>query len=60
MLRTSPQHRSLLQDYLTDLRRNRKTAPLSVRFRQTDESLAESSSAVRVHLEKMASNADNR
>lgn len=60
MLRTSPQHRSLLQDYLTDLRRNRKTAPLSVRFRQTDESLAESSSAVRVHLEKIASNADNR
>ena len=54
MLRTTPERRRLLQDYLTDLRRNPKAAPLSVRLRHAEGSAVACSAAVKDHLERTA------
>jgi hypothetical protein len=60
LLRTTPDRRKLLQDYLTDLRRDPKTAPLSARLRQAEGSPAALAAAVRGHLEQIAATTDDR
>ncbi len=60
LLRTTPERRQLLQDYLTDLRRDPKTPPLSARLRRSEGSSAELSATVRAHLEQLAAMDDDR
>ncbi len=54
MMRTTPERRKLLQNYLADVRRDGKTAPLSVRLRQSETSTTVCLAAVRAHLEQLA------
>lgn len=53
LLNTTPQRRRLLQDYLTDVRRDGQTAPLSARLRHTEGLGADLSAAIRTHLESL-------
>jgi len=54
LLRTTPQRRRLLQDYLADVRRDGQTAPLSARLRYAEGSGTDLSAIVRAHLETLA------
>ncbi|MFM1997415.1 MAG: hypothetical protein RLZZ111_1802 [Planctomycetota bacterium] len=54
LLRTTPERRRLLQDFLTDVRRDAKTAPLSVRIRQAESATPDLSAMLRAHVESLA------
>jgi hypothetical protein len=53
LLNTTPQRRRLLQDYLTDVRRDVKTAPLSSRLRHTEGLSTDLAATLRAHLESL-------
>lgn len=53
MLRSSPERAEILQDYLADLRRDGKTAPLPLRLARAEGSLAACAAAVRAHVEAL-------
>ena len=53
LLRTTPQRRRLLQDYLADLRRDGETAPLSARLRYIEGSGTDLAVMLREHLESL-------
>jgi hypothetical protein len=53
MLRSSPERAEILQDYLADLRRDGKTAPLPLRLVRSEGSLAACAAAVRAHVEAL-------
>ena len=53
LLNTTPQRRRLLQDYLTDVRRDGQTAPLSARLRHTEGLGTDHAAAIRAHLESL-------
>jgi hypothetical protein len=53
LLHTTPERRRLLQDYLADVRRDVKTAPLSVRLRHA-EGPVDLAAAISAHLESLA------
>lgn len=53
LLNTTPQRRRLLQDYLTDVRRDGQTAPLSARLRHTEGLSADLATTLREHLESL-------
>lgn len=53
LLNTTPQRRRLLQDYLTDVRRDGQTAPLSARLRHTEGLSTDLSTTLRAHLESL-------
>lgn len=53
MLRSSPERAEMLQDYLADLRRDGKTAPLPVRLVRSAGSLQACSAAVKAHVESL-------
>jgi hypothetical protein len=53
LLHTTPQRRRLLQEYLADLRRDGRTAPLPARLRFTDRSAGDLAAALRAHLESL-------
>ena len=53
LLNTTPQRRRLLQDYLTDVRRDVKTAPLSARLRHTEGLSTDLAATLRAHLESL-------
>ena len=50
LLRTTPERRRLLQDYLTAVRRDPETAPLSARLRHGDAGAGDTAALVREHL----------
>jgi hypothetical protein len=54
LLRTTPERRRLLQDYLADVRRDAKTAPLSVRIRQLESATPDLSAVLRAHVAALA------
>jgi hypothetical protein len=54
MLCTTPERRELLQDYLADVRRDGKTAPLSVRLRHTPGTPPDLATTLRSHVEALA------
>ena len=54
LLRTTPQRRRLLQDYLADLRRDVQTAPLSARLRYAEGAAADLAATLRAHGESLA------
>jgi hypothetical protein len=54
MLHTTPERREILQDYLADLRRDGKTAPLPLRLVRTEGSMTACSAAVKAHVEALA------
>lgn len=54
LLRTTPDRRRLLQDFLLDVRRDVKTAPLSVRIRQAESATPDLSAVLRAHVEALA------
>ena len=49
----TPARREILQDYLADLRRDGKTAPLPVRLVRAEGSLAACAQSVKAHLESL-------
>jgi hypothetical protein len=53
LLRTTPQRRQLIEDYLHDLRRDTVTMPLSARLRELEGPPAATTRAVREHLESL-------
>jgi hypothetical protein len=53
LLNTTPQRRRLLQDYLTDVRREGQTAPLSARLRHTEGLGTDLAATLRAHLESL-------
>jgi len=53
LLRTTPERREILQDYLADLRRDGKTAPLPLRLVRSEGSLAACTAAVKAHVESL-------
>lgn len=53
LLHSSPERSEILQDYLADLRRDGKTAPLPLRLVRSEGSLAACSAAVRAHVESL-------
>jgi hypothetical protein len=53
LLRTTPQRRQLIEDYLHDLRRDTVTLPLSARLRELEGPPAATTRAVRKHLESL-------
>jgi len=53
LLRTTPQRRRLLQDYLADLRRDVQTAPLSARLRYAEGAGADLAATLRAHVESL-------
>jgi hypothetical protein len=53
LLRTTPQRRRVLQDYLADLRRDGQTAPLSARLRYAEGSAVDLAATIRDHLETL-------
>jgi hypothetical protein len=55
MLHTTPERREILQDYLADLRRDGKTAPLPVRLVRIEGTTASCSAKVRDHVESLRS-----
>lgn len=54
LLRTTPERRRLLQEYLADVRRDPGTAPLSTRLRHELESGGDPAASVREHLAGLA------
>ena len=54
MLETTAPRRTLLQNYLADLRRDGKTAPLSARLTQLEGSPSVCTASVRAHIESVA------
>jgi hypothetical protein len=58
LLCTTPERRSLLQDYLAAVRRDGQTAPLSVRLRQAPGVPADLPAEVQGHLEALAKAAE--
>ena len=55
LLRTTPERRALLQDYLAGLRRGSATPPLSARLRYESAGAADLSAALRSHVDMLAS-----
>jgi hypothetical protein len=53
LLRTTPQRRQVLEDYLHDLRRDPVTVPLSARLRELEGPPSVTTQAVRHHLESL-------
>lgn len=54
LLHTTPTRREILQNYLADLRRDGKTAPLPVRLVRSEGSLAACGQSVTSHVESLA------
>lgn len=54
LLHTTPERRKLVQDYLADVRRDEKTAPLSARLAYAEGGLRGCNAEVRAHLEGLA------
>jgi len=54
MLHTTPERRKILQEYLADVRRDEKTAPLSVRLARAEGGLVACHASLRSHLESLA------
>lgn len=54
MLHTTPTRREILQDYLADLRRDGKTAPLPLRLVRSEGTMTACSAAVKAHVEALA------
>jgi len=54
MLHTTPERKKILQDYLTDLRRDARTAPLSVRLAHLEGGAVNCNTLVRQHLESLS------
>jgi hypothetical protein len=54
LLRTTPERRKLLQDYLADVRRDPETPPLSVRLKHELSSSTDHGAAVKAHLASLA------
>jgi hypothetical protein len=54
LLSTTPQRRAILQDYLTDLRRDAATAPLSARLRHLPGGSADPAADLAAHLDALA------
>lgn len=54
MLHTTPERREILQDYLADLRRDGKTAPLPLRLVRSEGTMTACSAAVKAHVEALA------
>ena len=54
LLSTTPERRALLEDYLADVRRDGKTAPLSVRLRHAPDTPADLPAALKAHVEGLA------
>jgi hypothetical protein len=57
MLRTTPERRKLLQDYLADVRRDPETPPLSVRLKHELSSGEDHGESVKAHLAALAATA---
>lgn len=53
MLTTTPERKKILQDYLTDLRRDGRTAPLTVRLVRSEGSLSHCASSVKAHTKSL-------
>lgn len=54
LLHSTPERKKILQDYLVDLRRDAKTAPLSARLAHLEGGVVNGNAAVRAHLEGLA------
>lgn len=54
LLHSTPERKKILQDYLADLRRDAKTAPLSARLTHLEGGAVNCNAALRTHLESMA------
>ncbi|MFM9057850.1 MAG: DUF1570 domain-containing protein [Planctomycetaceae bacterium] len=54
LLCTTPERRALVQEYLADVRRDGKTAPLSIRLRHAPGTPADLPAALRAHVESLA------
>ena len=54
MLHSTPERKKILQDYLTDLRRDARTAPLSARLTHLEGGAVNCNALVRKHLETLA------
>jgi len=54
MLCTTPERRALLQEFLADVRRDGKTAPLSIRLRHAPDTPPDLAAALKEHLESLA------
>jgi len=54
MLHSTPERKKILQDYLTDLRRDARTAPLPARLAHVDGGMRNCDALVREHLERLA------
>jgi|694.fasta_scaffold03636_17 hypothetical protein len=54
LLHTTPQRRRILQDYLADLRRDGRTAPLSARLAYYEGPTAQSAASLVAHVEELA------
>ena len=54
MLHSTPERKRILQDYLTDLRRDARTAPLSARLTHLEGGAVNCNALVRQHLESLA------
>ncbi|MFM7291852.1 MAG: DUF1570 domain-containing protein, partial [Planctomycetia bacterium] len=53
LLRTTPERRRILQDFLADVRRDPRTAPLSARLRHAEGATNDLSATLRTHLESL-------
>jgi hypothetical protein len=54
LLRTTPERRKLVQDYLADVRRDPNTPPLSIRLRHQLQPTIDAAEAVKAHLDGLA------
>jgi hypothetical protein len=54
LLHTTPARRRLLQEYLADVRRDGRTAPLSLRLRHAPDTPPDLAAAIRGHVESLA------
>ena len=54
LLHTTPDRKRILQDYLADLRRDAKTAPLSARLKHLEGGAVTCNAALRAHLESLS------
>ncbi|NBW95234.1 MAG: DUF1570 domain-containing protein [Planctomycetia bacterium] len=54
LLNTTPERKRILQDYLTDLRRDAQTAPLSARLAHLEGGVVNYNAGLRAHLENLA------
>ncbi len=53
LLRTTPERRRILQDFLADVRYDQRTAPLSARLRHAEGATNDLSAILRTHLESL-------